>query len=102
MLLNLSYLGGQKQVVAHISDSELEEIINLSKFKEELTFVISNLKENFLRNISLRTNMGEYFKLFTWSSSSFFNLIILICYDDYFIYYENFWVTSLILVCICY
>lgn len=47
---------GKKKVV--INESLLEDIINLSSLKEQMSTVVENLKQDFIKHLSLRSSAG--------------------------------------------
>lgn len=49
---------GQKKKV-HINEEELNEVINTAAMKEQMEGSIEKLKEEFIKNLSLRSTSGN-------------------------------------------
>uniref|UniRef100_A0A8D8YGS7 Ribosome-recycling factor, mitochondrial n=2 Tax=Cacopsylla melanoneura TaxID=428564 RepID=A0A8D8YGS7_9HEMI len=48
---------GKKKVV--VNESQLEEVLNLSSLREQMMTVVENLKEDFIKHLSLRSSTGS-------------------------------------------
>lgn len=48
---------GKKKIL--VNESQLEEVINLSSLKEQMGTVVENLKEDFIKHLSLRSSAGS-------------------------------------------
>lgn len=53
----LFFFPGKKKIL--VNESQLEEVINLSSLKEQMGTVVENLKEDFIKHLSLRSSAGE-------------------------------------------
>nr|XP_053646045.1 ribosome-recycling factor, mitochondrial-like [Cherax quadricarinatus]XP_053646046.1 ribosome-recycling factor, mitochondrial-like [Cherax quadricarinatus] len=51
--------GKDKKAKVHLSDSELSELVNVTKMKEEFSDIVENLKQEYIKNLSLRTSAGS-------------------------------------------
>lgn len=48
---------GKKKVI--VNESQLEEVINISSLREQMTEVVDNLKQDFIKQLSLRSSAGS-------------------------------------------
>lgn len=67
----MSGITGQKKKV-HINEEELNEVINTAAMKEQMEASIEKLKEEFIKNLSLRSSSGTFFIILYFCSQSIF------------------------------
>ncbi|XP_045620355.1 ribosome-recycling factor, mitochondrial [Procambarus clarkii] len=51
--------GKDKKIQVHLSDSELSEVVNVTHMREEFSGIVEKLKEDYIKNLSLRTSVGS-------------------------------------------
>lgn len=50
--------GKGKQSKVHVSDEEMTEVVNVSQLREQFANIIEKLKEEYIKNLTLRTAVG--------------------------------------------
>ncbi|XP_064082089.1 ribosome-recycling factor, mitochondrial-like [Macrobrachium nipponense] len=50
--------GKGKQSKVHVSDEEMTEVVNVSQLREQFANIIEKLKEEYIKNLTLRTAIG--------------------------------------------
>ncbi|XP_068206757.1 ribosome-recycling factor, mitochondrial [Palaemon carinicauda] len=50
--------GKGKQAKVHVSDEEMSEVINVTQLREQFANIVGKLKEEYIKNLTLRTSAG--------------------------------------------
>ena len=58
-----------EKTLVHINEAEISEVIDLSALKEDLTKALDQLKESYVKNLSLRSSAGFSPLIYSLSTS---------------------------------
>lgn len=50
-----------KQTKVHVTEAEMSELLNVTKMHNQFSQLVEDLKQDYIKNLSLRTAAGVYY-----------------------------------------